>query len=784
MPEKIVIRKRETRKKVVIRVIILLIILTPFLFYWNKPVYFKLPWRIYRASSFTAIVQISKFLVYMTTYGSKYQFDAEKGFKDLDIATQEYASQKNPNLFELAKLEWHRGNFAAAVSDLEEYHRRHKESESSLFWLAMSYMRLAEAENCLAHLVADAPSHDHLEESQMCVLPLTVYHQKGADSRKAAKLFEKLLDQYDKNNRRYQWLLNFCYMTVGGFPDEVPPSYRVTGNFIDYFYGDKKQEMEKKYADLSFHDRAKELGVNSLDAGKGVAVEDFDRDGYLDIITGGSYSPIRYYWNNKGEGFIDKSEESGVSTLKGTHVITAADYDNDGWMDLFVSRPMGPPSGDFVLLRNNEGGSFSDVTVSTGLLPEASRRKGFICSWASAWGDVDNDGDLDLFLANWGFYNNLGKKNPMSSNVSSKLYKNEGGRFVDATEEFGLKPVVKGENVFGAAFGDYDNDGFIDLFLTCWTPGGVLLKNVGGKTFKPVDSIPSGEMGFMTAFVDINHDGLLDIYMGGTGLADSIIAQAIFSEGFKKYNSGNNTIGLQTREGKFEDRKDFFTGKMPVNTMGSNFGDLNNDGAYDFYLGTGGPEGWAVIPNLMYVGIVDENGVPTGYMDNISMLHGFGTIQKGHGIVFFDYDNDGDQDIYSSLGGMWPGDRWPNQFFVNESHLTNTWTKIRLRGRKSNYYGLGARIKVMAENGKGRPMNRYYDMNNHTGFGSSPYLAHIGLLDAVQIKQVEVTWPGDTKPKIYNANLNTMNILDENEGIVQKVEKVLNIATHNTKTRR
>jgi hypothetical protein len=206
---------------------------------------------------------------------------------------------------------------------------------------------------------------------------------------------------------------------------------------------------------------------------------------------------------------------------------------------------------------------------------------------------------------------------------------------------------------------------------------------------------------------------------------------------------------------------------MPIGTMGCNYGDIDNDGAYDFYLGTGNPEGWYVLPNLMYIGETDD-GKPTGYMTNISMLHGFGTIQKGHGIVFFDFDNDGDQDLYSSLGGMWPGDRWPNQFFVNESQLTNTWTKIRLRGTKSNYFGVGAKIKVVAENQQGHSIIRYYQMDNKTGFGSAPYRAHIGLLDAVRINYVEVTWPGEQSPKAYQARLGQLNVLDESEGALHQ----------------
>src|SRR5204862_7337500 len=136
-----------------------------------------------------------------------------------------------------------------------------------------------------------------------------------------------------------------------------------------------------------------------------------------------------------------------------------------------------------------------------------------------------------------------------------------------------------------------------------------------------------------------------------------------------------------------------------------------------------------------------KDGRCTGRMDNISMLEGFGNIQKGHGIVFFDFDGDGDQDVYACLGGMWPADQWVSQLFVNESDLHNTWVKIRLRGRKTNFYGVGAHLKITAHTADGRAIVRYREMDNGTGFGSAPSIAHVGLMDAVAIDGVEVFWP-------------------------------------------
>ncbi len=702
---------------------------------------------------------------YWEEYFKNTKLNRQTGVMDFEWIVQDTETLKQLDELKLGKLAWHRGDFEGAVSYIESWHKNQTQTESSNFWLSMSYMRLAETKNCLDPLTKKIPPSDianrHLydksmhDHSLMCSLPLTIHHTNEEYSRKAAEIMKLLLDEYG-DNPLYQWLLNFNYMTINMFPGEVPEKYQIKGNFIDHFYGNIKDEMAKKYDTLKFRDVAKELNVNTLDAGKGVAVEDFDRDGFLDIITGGLYGNLRYYWNNKGMGFIDKTNTADLSHIRGVHLVTAADYDNDGWIDIFASLPnFGDPIGEFKLLRNNGNETFTDVTITAGLLTTEKKEKNLrVATWTPAWGDVDNDGDLDLFLAN--AIINLLDFSPM---ISSRLYINSGGQFTNQTKEFGLDKIVGDLNVVGAAFGDYDNDGYLDLVITSWERGiKSLLKNIDGKQFQPTNHIIANETGFMASFVDVNHDGLLDVFFGGSGIAEPVTEQVVFG---KPYKMGHSSIWIQKESGHFEEKRDFFSGEMPIATMGSSFGDINNDGAYDFYLGTGTPEGWFVLPNLMYVGRTNTDGTVTGHMDNISMLFGFGTIQKGHGIVFFDFDNDGDQDIYSSLGGMWPGDKWPNQLFLNESQSKNSWVKIRLKGSRSNSYGLGAKIKVIATRKNGGEIKRYYLMDNKTGFGSSPYLAHIGLLDAIKINHVEVTWPGNLQPEMYQAKLRMLNVLEE-----------------------
>jgi len=153
---------------------------------------------------------------------------------------------------------------------------------------------------------------------------------------------------------------------------------------------------------------------------------------------------------------------------------------------------------------------------------------------------------------------------------------------------------------------------------------------------------------------------------------------------------------------------------------GASYGDINNDGCYDFYLGSGGPESWFVMPHLLYLG--ESSGTNcTGRMENISMLFGAGNVQKGHGIVFFDFNNDGLQDIYSSLGGMWPGDAWNNQLFVNKSTTRTPGSKSACAGARQPFW------RGCCDSGDSRQCEserivRTYDMDARTGFGSARIL--------------------------------------------------------------
>ncbi|MDJ0840810.1 MAG: CRTAC1 family protein [Acidobacteriota bacterium] len=682
-------------------------------------------------------------LKYWSEYLGQLAYDAESGMYEFppdepgaDARTRGIAA-------------YHRGNYEDAVRLLKEDLEKRGADESRMFWLAMAHLRHAEAQNCLAMmepLPADDPSadgHHHWTHTQgLCTLPIGVTHQNPESARAAIDLFSRLLDRYGPNPL-YSWLLNFGYMTVGGYPDEVPEDRRLDNAFTQTFYGKQPDGVPV------FTDQAARLGVATQDAGKGVAVEDYNGDGSLDIVTGGSFDSLRLYLNMDGRGFRDATSNAGLDGFRQPHFITNTDYNNDGLVDLYV----GSLFHHDRLYRNLGNGRFDDVTEAAGLAVPEGRET---MTWCSAWGDIDNDGDLDLFVARWGMKAPLVSGYLARRRQDAQLFVNEGGVFQDATEAWGLASFVDDNAFIGAAFGDVDNDGRTDLFVSGINKrNSRLFRNDPDKGFVAVETHPPG---FVCAFLDIDHDGRLDLFHGGLADARTTTAKTVLGQSFGFERTGYSVL-LHNRQ-SLTPIPGFFN--MPVGVMGANYGDLDNDGCYDFYLGTGGPESWFILPNLMYQSR-NRGGQCLPEARNITAANHFGTIQKGHGIVFFDFDEDGDQDIYSSLGGMWPGDRWPNQLFVNEGTDGGRWVKIRLVGTRTNRHGIGARIRVEAEDEAGRAVVRQVHMDGKTGFGSAPFLAHIGLGDAVTVKEIVVNWPVSGAVNTYAGTLDALHILVEND---------------------
>jgi len=178
--------------------------------------------------------------------------------------------------------------------------------------------------------------------------------------------------------------------------------------------------------------------------------------------------------------------------------------------------------------------------------------------------------------------------------------------------------------------------------------------------------------------------------------------------------------------------------------MGSNFGDVDNDGFLDFYLGTGGPSYGSLVPNILF-----RNDQGKRFVD-ITTSSGTGHLQKGHAVAFADINNDGDEEIMAEIGGAMPGDSYYSAVFKNPGNHGNNWITIKLVGVKTNRAAIGARLKLTVKDEGNRPRDIYRWVSSGGSFGSSPLRQHIGLGKSKQIETLEVWWPTSKTRQVFH----------------------------------
>ncbi len=564
--------------------------------------------------------------------------------------------------------------------------------------LALSYLRVGEQENCVAN-----------HNAERCLLPITSggVHVLERGSRAALDVYSKLL-RADPNDLTSMWLLNLASMTLGEYPDGVPEAWRIP-----------PEALEAEDDIGRFVDVAKLLGLGVMGLSGGAVMEDLSGDGHLDILASswGLRDPLRYFVNTGRGTFQDRSKNAGLEGLVGGLNLLHADYDNDGDVDVLVLRGAwlaeGHPNS---LLRNAGHGTFDDVTVQAGLYSLHPTQ-------TATWADFDNDGHLDLFVGN--------ESNAQAGRHSCEYFRNQGdGTFEEISQEVGLAVVGY---VKAAVSGDYDNDGWMDLYLSRYGEPNLLLRNLGGTGFEdvgrlagvqePIDSFPAW-------FWDFNNDGWQDLFVSGwRATAGDVAAEYLGLPGHDE----KPRLYRNNGDGTFTDvAEDVGLGHV-MYTMGSNFGDLDNDGWLDFYVGTGDPDLRALMPNRMFR---NDNGIR--FLE-VTASGGFGHLQKGHGVAFGDLDEDGDQDIYAVMGGAFEGDLAMNVLFENPGH-GNQWITLELQGTKTNRSAIGARIRVDVETNQG--MRSIYRVVGTGGsFGASSLRQEIGLGKASAIQAIEVHWP-------------------------------------------
>jgi hypothetical protein len=577
------------------------------------------------------------------------------------------------------------------------------DAERLLYRAAVAYLRKGELDNCTHH---NAP--------ESCILPLRgdALHRDRQGSERAIELLDEVLGRVERGSAielRARWLLNLAWMTLGGYPGEIAAAHLVP-----------PESFASTVEIARFANRAPALGLDTFDLSGGAIADDFDGDGDLDLMvsTSDPSGPMHYFENLGAGAFRERTAEVGLEGLLGGLNMEQADYDNDGDLDILVLRGAWQFEEGRVpnsLLRNDEG-VFNDVTFAAGL------GERHYPTQTGAWADYDNDGDLDLYVGN---------ESSDRLRAPGQLFRNRGdGTFVDVSAEAGVENFRFAK---GVSWGDYDDDGDPDLYVSNLDADNRLYRNLGDGTFVDVatEAGCTGPQGSFPAwFWDFDNDGVLDLFVASYG---EDLAQIVASHLGLETPAEPPALYRGRGDGTFEDvaREAGLTRFWPV--MGANFGDLDSDGFLDMYLGTGAPDFDIQLPNVMLL-----NRAGRSFAD-VTETGGFGHLQKGHAVLFADLDDDGDNDVFAQMGGAFLDDRYGNALFDNpglgDRHLT-----VELIGERSNRSAIGARIRAdFVDRGERRSI--YRQVSSGGSFGASPLRQRLGLGGATSVERLEISWP-------------------------------------------
>ena len=636
-------------------------------------------------------------------------------------------------LWLLAPHELRLGKTEEAVQYLEEalkllpfIEEKMSREQIELFYidLAVAWLRLGETQNCV-----------HCETGESCIFPIrnAGIHQKKDGSEKAKKYLITLLKR-QPSSLTAKWLLNVAAMTLGEYPDGVPPAFLIP------------PEAFASDVDFpAFTNSAKRLGVDTMSCSGGSLVEDLDGDGDLDWMVS-DWAPegqLRLFRNDGQGGFEDTTEESGLTGLFGGLNLVQADYDDDGDIDVLVLRGAWLESnGNYPnsLLQNDGKGNFRDVSFDVGFGEK------HYATQTGAWADFDNDGDLDLYIGN-----EVG---------ASQLFENQGdGTFQDIAATAGVENNRKAK---GVVWGDFDNDRYPDLYVSNLGKENRLYRNMQDGTFEDV----AAEMGvagpihsFPVWFWDYNQDGRLDLFVSSylvgvkhiaadyMGMDTESEPDAVYRNDGTQFTNVSQEVGLSSE----------------TQPMGANFGDVDNDGYPDFYLGTGYPGFRGLMPNRLFH---NEQG---SRFSDVTTAARVGHLQKGHGVAFGDFDEDGDQDLFLEMGGAYPADAFRNVLFENPGFDRHSIT-VQVIGQESNRSGIGVQIRAtFRESVDSEPRTVYTWVGSGGSFGANSLRQHIGVGQAAKVDQLEVYWPTTGNTQTFeNLPVNNVFTVSENTNTLRK----------------
>jgi hypothetical protein len=604
------------------------------------------------------------------------------------------------------------------------------------WYLALSWLGYAEDQNCIAHSGA-----------RSCVLPVkgSGIHTMPDAARRAGDLFLAYARKHAGSHPtdiQARWLLNVARQLSGDWPEGVPADLRLP----DDAFATAIEFPE-------WPNRAPELGVAVVDLAGGAGMEDYDGDGFLDLVstTWNPCESMKAFRNDRKGGFEDVAEKWGLASQFGGLNMMHADYDNDGDVDILVLRGAWMYDSGKIrksLLRNDLDGParrFVDVTTAAGLGGSVYPTQ------AASFQDYDADGDLDLYV---------GAEAAGKNFFASQLFRNNGdGTFADVAKQAGVENVRFAKAV---AWGDYDEDADPDLFVSDFGENR-FYRNNGDGTFTDIApelglKKPAPET-FPTWFFDFDNDGDLDLFVADYRQQAARVSASYFGEVFPD----GNPMLWRNDGGRFVEVSRELGITRPAMPMGSNYGDLDNDGWLDFYLGTGEPDLASLQPNQMY-----KNDHGRRFVE-VTFAGGFGALPKGHGVAFGDLDNDGDQDLFHQLGGFFPGDEAASALFENPGPAGN-WVTLRLEGRRANRYGIGGRIEAqITERGERRSVHVL--VGSGGSFGASSLEQEIGLGAATRIDRLIVRWPRPGETRTYeDVAVNRVYRVVEGEPALRPIE--------------
>ncbi len=637
-----------------------------------------------------------------------------------------------------------------ALASLERSHERlaplpHENwppfAERLYYDLGIACLRKGETDNCVAHHTA-----------RSCLLPIEGdgVHVDQEGSRAAMRWLKKSMRASPEDGEVYlcsRWLLNIAAMTVGEYPDGLAEDERIPPAVFA-----PEAEFPR------FPDAAPELGLNFFDLAGGAVLEDLDNDGLLDVFQSSwdTATALRFHRNNGDGSFSDRSRQANLEGLFGGLNLLQADADDDGWIDVLVLRGawlFGPRGQIPKSLLQNRGGTFLDVTIRAGLNEE------FYPSQAAGFADHDLDGDLDLYI---------GSEASMDSPFPGLLFQNQGdGTFVDVASRAGVENL---RFCKGVTWGDYDADRRPDLYLSNLDGKNRLYRNKGDGTFEDVAEklgVTRPAMSFPTWFWDFDNDGALDLYVASYNLVDPQASLRLASVAASylglPFEAELACLYRGDGRGGFTEVAEGCNIRRLTMPMGSNFGDLDNDGFLDFYLGTGYPAYDGLIPNVMY-----WNRGGKKFLD-VSAAGGFGHLQKGHGVAFGDLDQDGDQDVFEQMGGAYPGDAFADVLYRNPG-FGNHWLEVELTGVTSNRSAIGTRIRADFDDG-GTKRSLFRWVSSGGSFGCNPLAQHLGLGQAATAS-LEIYWPAsDTTQRFQDVPVDVRLEITEGSDELRVVEK-------------